>query len=353
MRQSAKYAIASLTLVLIQAPAAAHDGPKADGHGPAGVMVDHMHKAGEVMVGYRYSWSGQSGDLLNGTTVVDDHGILHKACQNPKVVGHEHCMVKPTGMTMQMHMLDIMYAPTDWLTLMVMPQWMGMDMKMDAVPDPSGHGGHQHMGAHAHGTDGLGDTTFGALVKLGGGGGHHLHGGLMFSAPTGSTSERASSGQLTHYMMQLGSGTWDFLPSLTYTGRADRISWGVQLAGVVRMENENDQGYRLGNVAQTTIWGSYRFADWISASVRLLHTYQGTIDGRLDHTGMGMSPADLPANYGGQFYDIGFGINTVVPDGPLKGHRLGVEWLEPLRDDVNGYQQRRDGTLVVNWSKAF
>jgi hypothetical protein len=29
--------------------------------------------------------------------------------------------MKPTDMTMNMYMLDIMYAPTDWLTLMVMP----------------------------------------------------------------------------------------------------------------------------------------------------------------------------------------------------------------------------------------
>ena len=67
----------------------------------------------------------------------------------------------------------------------------------------------------------------------------------------------------------------------------------------------------------------------------------------------GMSPPDLPTNYGGRFYDIGFGINTVIPSGVLAGHRLSAEWLQPLRDDVNGYQQKRDGTLTLNWSKAF
>lgn len=100
----------------------------------------------------------------------------------------------------------------------------------------------------------------------------------MFSVPTGSVDKK-TNGVFTHYMMQPGSGTWDFLPSITYTGRADRFAWGAQVLGVVRMEEENDSGYRLGNVFQATGWGSYRFADWISASVRGLYTDEGQIEG--------------------------------------------------------------------------
>jgi hypothetical protein len=65
------------------------------------------------------------------------------------------------------------------------------------------------------------------------------------------------------------------------------------------------------------------------------------------------SPPDLQPNYGGRFLDVGFGVNTVVPSGPFKGHRFSLEWLEPVYDDVNGYQLERDGTLWLNWSKAF
>jgi len=356
MNKTSSVLIAASVLPLTLASALAHDGaPIPDGHAPAGVMVDHMHKAGELMIGYRYGWSRQGGDYLLGTDAAGENRILHRACDNPPVPGHEHCSMKQSRMTMQMHMLDIMYAPTDWLTLMVMPQWMKMDMTMVPVDDPAAmHSGHgMHMGAHGHGTDGLGDTTFGALVRLSKGASYSFHTGLMFSAPTGSTSEKTSAGQLTHYMMQLGSGTWDFLPSLTYTGNAGRWGWGLQASGVVRLEDENDQGYRLGDVFQTTAWGSYRVADWLSASVRLLRTQQSRIEGSRTHTGSGASPADLPFNYGGNFWDIGFGINTVVPSGALQGHRLGVEWLQPIRDEVNGYQPKRDGSLMVNWSKAF
>lgn len=342
--------IAALALAT-PAIALAHDGPKPDGHAPAGVMVDHMHKGGEFMIGYRYNWAKQAGDTLNGIRKVTDDPILHNACQNPRAVGHEHCMMKQTGMTMQMHMLDIMYAPSDWLTLMLMPQWMDMDMKMDMVD--GAHMGHgMHAGPHGHGTKGFGDTIFGALVKLAEQPGLNFHAGLMFSAPTGSADERNDSGKLTHYMMQLGSGTWDFLPSLTYTGRADRLSWGVQASAVIRMEDENDEGYRVGNVVQGTGWMAYRVTEWMSASLRVVHTHQARVSGFYP-TGSGGSPPDFPANTGGNFCDLGIGINTVVVSGPLKGHRLGVEWLQPLKDNVNGYQQEREGALTVNWSKAF
>lgn len=335
-------------------PALAHDGkPSPDGHAPAGVMVDHLHKAGEFMIGYRYQWMKQDGDTLHGTGSVDDHEIVHNGCSD------HGCSMKQSEMLMQMHMLDLMYAPTDWVTLMAMPMWMSMDMTMAPLEGADmGHGGEHgghggHMGSHSHGTQDFGDTIFGALIKLSEAPGLKLHTGLMFSAPTGDVGKKGSGGAYTHYMMQIGSGTWDFLPSLTYTGRDGNVTWGAQLSGVIRMEDENESGFRFGDVFQATAWGSYKFADWISASVRLLHTQQGEIEGHYNGPHNHASPPDLQYNYGGRFWDVGLGINTVVPDGVLKGHRLGVEWLQPIEDDVNGYQQERVGTLWVNWSKAF
>jgi hypothetical protein len=356
--------------LLVSTPLAAHDGgPLPEGHAPAGVMVDHLHKAGEFMVGYRYGYFRNDGDYLHGTKSVDDHTLRNYACvfpgQDPLAPASNKCRMKQKSMTMHMHMLDIMYAPTDWLTLMVMPMWMSMDMTMTPVAGGmhgggGGHGGH--MGNHSHGTEDFGDTIFGALIQLSSGPGYNLHTGLMVSAPTGPVDKKSScpgghghggGSCFEHYMMQIGSGTWDFMPSLTYTGRMDRWSWGSQIGGVLRLEDENESGYRLGDVFYATAWGSYRLADWISASVRLLHTQQGEIEGHYNGPHKHGSPPDLQYNYGGRFWDIGFGINTVVPSGPLQGHRLGIEWLEPIEDDVNGYQQERDGTLWVNWSKAF
>jgi hypothetical protein len=339
----------------------------ADQHAPAGVMFDHMHKAGEFMVGVRYAYSSAGGDTLHGTNKASDQEIMDNGC-----VPHT-CSMKASSMQMNMYMLDIMYAPTNWLTLMVMPMWMShdmtmkplagahsheeeghehtaMDMAMDMETEHDEHG--MHMGTHSHGTTGFGDTTLGPMIRIFDTGNHEMHTGLMFLAPTGDVDIR-TNGVFTHYGMQPGSGTWDFNPSLTYRGRADRLTWCAQVLGIVRMEQENESGYRLGDVFQATGWGSYLFANWISASVRGLYTEQGKIEGHYNDVHNHSSPPDLQFNYGGRFWDIGFGINTVVPSGALAGLRLSAEWLQPVYDDPNGYQLEREGTLWANASMSF
>lgn len=72
------------------------------------------------------------------------------------------------------------------------------------------------------------------------------------SFPTGSIQEKdvtpMSMGQQVRlpYPMQLGSGTYDLLPGLTYIGRAARWQWGLHASGAVRL-GENDHDYRLGH----------------------------------------------------------------------------------------------------------
>ncbi len=233
-------------------------------------MFDHMHAAGGFMVGYRYAYTTADGGTLHGSQAVDDHVIMNKGC-SPHT-----CSMKASEMTMKMHMLDIMYAPTNRMTLMVMPMWMSHDMTM--VPlrgmghggghgeehedgQEEGHGGQtMHAGPHSHGAEAFGDTIFGPELKLAEGPGYHLHISPMFSAPTGPVDTKMNRA-FTHYGMQIGSGTWDFMPSITYTGRADRLTWGAQVLGIVRMEEENESGYRLGNVVQATGWASYRRLD--------------------------------------------------------------------------------------------
>jgi hypothetical protein len=327
------------------ATASAQHAPSPDSHAPAGVFFDHMHKTGEFMVGYTYNWADWGGDTLHGVAAVDDRTLGNNACQ---FKNGGQCMMKQTGMTMQMHMADIMYAPSDWLNVMVMPQWMTMDMTMGMVPHTMMPGMVMESMDPME-THGFGDTLFGALVRLAEAPGYHIHAGLMFSAPTGSVSDRDNFGFLYPYGMQTGSGTWDFLPSLTYTGRLDRLAWGGQLLGVIRMEGRNEENYRLGDQFQATAWGSYRLIDWLSASARLLFTKQGQVEAR-GFAGMGHMPGDFPYNYGGQFLDVGLGFNVILPESL---GRLGAEWVQPILDDVNGYQQQRVGALFVKWNKSF
>lgn len=330
---------------------------------PAGVMSSHMlENAGEWMIGYNYMYSRQAGDMLQGNNKVSDSAILASNC------GGSQCYVAPDEMIMHMHMFNIMYAPTDWLNLMIMPTFVDMSMGMRSLggaPSPGSpgtssitdyaqvvHANHEHM------TGGLGDTNISALFKLYGDGMHHLHLGVGVSAPTGDVKielRRTHTEELglTHYGMQLGSGTWDLTPSLTYTGHKDKWSWGAQARGIIRLESRNSVGYALGDMLQTTAWGSYKLMNWLSFSVRGVYTTQGSLRGEYNKNHRPIGPMDSPGSYGGEYFDLGFGINATVPTGDLAGNSLSFEWLQPMEDDVNGYQLERDGALSVKWGYAF
>ena len=294
------------------------------------------------MIGYRYLYGLEEGSMLHGDRAIPDENLIRQACNGLP------CRYRPGSMAMQMHMLDIMYAPTDWLSLMLMPQFMDMDMNLEqlagAPPDDSGS--HVHNGPRHHATGGVGDTGLYALVKLLDTPRHHWQAGLGFSAPTGRVDSKVhGESQLTHYGMQLGSGTWDFRPSLTYTGQEDRWFWGAQVTGIQRMENRNASGYRLGHVLQSSTWGGYRLLDSVSATVRGVHTLQNALNGHYLGPHEQSGPMDFPDNYGGQYWDIGLGLNV-----SLAGHSLGVEWLQPVEDAVNGYQMERTGSLYATWN---
>jgi len=347
---------------------------------PAGVMFGHvMTTPGDMMVGYRYMYSRQDGDMLHGTEHVSDQTLISDGCADHGVT----CRTAPSYMNMHMHMLDIMYAPTNWLNLMLMPQFMDMDMNMRGLPGvtpaPNAVADHLHGG---HATGGVGDTGMYALFKLFQGAGHNINMGLGVTAPTGDVDIklRRMHGQgddtgthngFIHYGMQLGSGTWDFKPSLTYTGQVNEWSWGAQASGTKRLEDRNQSGFAFGDVFQSTAWGSYSVFNWLSASVRGIYTVQGAVKGSfnpisgtcsLNHGNNGVPCSDInpkegtmdqPKNYGGRYWDVGLGLNATIPSGSLAGNTLSVEWLQPVEDDVNGYQLERSGTLNATWSYGF
>lgn len=338
-----------------------------DGHGhhhhhhhgagnPAGLMFAHMmDEPGSFMVGYQFMYGRQSGDMLNGSSVPLDSTIVENGCSTDI-----QCRFTPKFMNMKMHMLMFMYAPTDWLNLMVMPQFVDMDMNLRELSGrpPPAQGVHEHTGVGGHETGGVGDTSLSALIKLYDSGMHHLHAGIGVTAPTGDVDLEfrrivQEDGGLIHFMMQLGSGTWDFTPSLTYTGTLDRWSWGAQASGVKRLQDKNESGYALGDLFQTSVWGGYNLTSWLSTTVRGIYTVQGSIRGDFNKFNGRGGPMDFPKNHGGRFWDLGLGVSAYVPSGDLAGNRLSFEWIQPLKDDVNGFQLERDGALSASWSYAF
>lgn len=304
-----------------------------EGHAPAGVMSDHLHRQGEWMLGYRLQRTDYSS-LYRGSKKSDAMAL--------SMAGYS---VMPSKMRMEMQMLDIMYGWSNNLTLILMPQTMQMDMIMTAID--GGHGGHEHS------VSGVGDTIFGGLVRLADNQGYRLHATLAASAPTGSVAEKNADGSFMPYGMQLGTGTWDLLPSLTYSSAREQLSWGAQLSARLPLEEKNESGYQVGEKFSVTAWSAYRVVDWASVSLRLDYSKEGDINGHYNGPHNHSSPAELQPNYGGELINAAVGANFVVQGGVFAGVRLGVEWVSSLSADYNGFQLAQDDGLNMSLSYSF
>ncbi len=167
--------------------------------------------------------------------------------------------------------------------------------------------------------------------------------------------------KIVNFGMQTSSGTWDFKPTLTYSGGIGKVFWGAQVGGTVRLEKRNNSGYVFGDIFNSSLWGGLRWTNWISFTARGLYTSEGRVitegapkivmsdQGPLQHYGA----IDFSANYGGCFVDLGLGVNLHVPQGSFAGHSVRFEWLQPVHTDYNGYQLDRNGALRVTWQYGF
>lgn len=351
---------AALTLAFTGA-ARADGATIAKDHAPIGVMGDHMHKKGEYMFSYRFMRMKMEGSRV-GTTSLSPEEIattvpnrFFGAPMQPSTL-----RVVPLEMTMDMHMLGVMYAPADWVTLMAMGMLVDKGMDHRTFQGPAGT---TVLGQFRTESFGFGDTKLSAMVQLmdrhSGPVTHRAHLNVGVSIPTGSVVETdqiltptgATPSPRLPYPMQLGSGTFDLQPGVTYSAKTKAFSWGAQYLATFRT-GSNDEGYSFGDKHEATAWAQWGPAPWIAFSGRIAFSAQDSIDG-IDAAIVAPVQTADPDFQGGDRLDIGAGVNLAGQHGALSGHRLAVELLFPVYQDLNGPQLETDWTLTVGWQKAF
>jgi hypothetical protein len=323
-----------LTFLSLLAPSFAHEGPwtasRPDGHAPISVMGDHMHEMGEWMVSYRYMTMDMES-LLKGSDSVAPTMMATGFMPN----------MLPTEMTMDMHMFGTMYAFSNKWTLMGMLNYLENEMSM-----PMGK-----MDA-----SGLGDIKVAGLYDLAQwNDGRRVHLKLGLNLPTGSIDEKDSMSRILGYGMQLGSGTYDLEPAITYLGQTESYSYGAQLGGILRI-GENDNDYTLGNKFEASLWGARKITESLSASAKFDYSSQSEVDGA--HKGLttmqkNMSPGNQASSQGRDITTFGLGLNYYFQEGELKGHRFAAEWETPIDQKVNGVQLELDSVWTLGWQYAW
>lgn len=318
---------------------------------PPGVLAAHAPgRAGAFMLGYRIASVRDDRALRTGRGApASDAELASRGCAPAT------CSTRPLRMGMTMHMLDLMLGLSEHASLMLMPQTMSMRMDTRLIEGQGPADPATHFGRHESG--GLGDTQLHLLLALKDTGDERWLLGLGVSAPTGGT---ASSHRRSHqqdrgamdYAMQTGSGTWDLLPSATWLGRAEPWGWGLQLHATRRL-GRNDDGYALGDRWQASAWLSRRLGPVFSTTLRVSRSMDGAIRGERAGPHPQDSPADHAANHGGRLDELALGLVADRLPGALQGSSVGIEWLQPLRQAVRGYQLGRGRGLVLSWTHHF
>ncbi len=292
---------AALSAAMFTFPATAHDGekPRVDDHAPIGVMGDHYHRKGEWMASARLGIMGMT-DPANA-------------------------LMGPQDMDMTMGMLGLMYAPSDKVTLAAGISYIekSMDMLMGGT-------------AMSNTAKGIGDLRLTAIVPLARTARSRVLATLGTSVPVGEKADTNAAGQRLPITLQAGTGSWAFMPGLTYSYFGEGWSLGLQGSAKLWLDH-NSFGEKPGDSYQVTGWVSATVTTNVSLSARLAYDRSGEFEG-----------APVFARDARESLTAYAGANVY-----LGTHRLGLEVGQPVTQDRGTNALGKSTSFMLGWQKAF
>lgn len=292
------------------------------------IDVPHTHDKGEWMFSYHFM-------RMN----MHDHQLDNGQLSDQEVL--QRYMVTPISMDMSMHMLHLMYAPTNRLTLMAMANYTANSM------DHITRNGMEFT----TGSSGFDDITVGGLYSLLELRHGRVVGSLGVSIPVGTTNAKditpMSNGNKVRlpYPMQIGTGTVDPSLALTYFSVHDKYGWGADVRNTFRLY-ENAYRYNTGNFFQTKAWYSIIWSSVFTSTLRLELERRGNYQGQDQALNPMMVYTADPKLRGGTIALGGLGL-CYHPKGALKGARLAVEGKLPVYQNLKGPQLATHDTFKV------
>ncbi|MFN8438573.1 MAG: transporter [Cytophagales bacterium] len=279
---------------------------------PAGVMYSHLHSKNEWMLSYRYQFM----NMKNWN---------HNVSQDEVFKTYN---MSTDAMRMHMHMLMLMYGISDRFTVMLMGHYMSKSMNMLMF----GSSSHNHGGAsmsHQMYTQGLADSKLILTYGLVNSHNHRLLISSGLGLPTGNMQLKGDSSTMYPnkrypYMMQLGSGSFEFPLAMSYIYQNNKLSIGNQFDVNFRIRT-NVLNYKWSPEINNSTWVAYKFLKNTSISLRAENKVLSKILGTDASLYYLAEPAANSNNYGGYVLQTTFGFNQYFDLGPLYACKLGLE----------------------------
>ncbi len=158
--------------------------------------------------------------------------------------------------------------------------------------------------------------------------------GLGVKTPTGSATEKGSSGKFIHAHMQPGTGSWDPLFSVIYT--KDMAPFLVQTDLTYQLTTRNRDGYEFGDSFTANINGRYAVTSSFNLTAGATYLHVNRADDRDGNYTDLTSLMDDPDNTGGDSIWISPGIKVR----PFKNNPAAIDLKAqfPVWERVNGIQ---------------
>lgn len=303
---------------------------------PIGVFGSTIHARGDVMLSYRFEREDYDG-LMQGT---QDLPISEVATEYEVV---------PTALRVSRHVFEAMWAPVEEFTLVLTVPFYEKQLDWQ-------------VGASGPSTTttvvGFGDVSLTFLYRVFEDERNRVHLNLGIGFPSGSIKESQpvpGSGETIErlpYVMQLGSGTIDLRPGVTYNGYWRGLFWGGQIWGTLQA-GTNSSNYTKGNEYELTAWAGRKWARWFGTGFRLAWQQNFNPEGEDLLMLTTDSPLNDAFNQASRRLDALFGVDFYVTGGSLRGLRLSVEAGLPAYLSLDGPQLRNRWSLTAGAQYAF
>jgi hypothetical protein len=302
---------------------------------PAGVFHAMTLVEDDWMISYRYFVQSYDG-MRDGRDNISTSSLLGPG------KGYQST---PKDMITQTHVFEALYGYDDDWTLFAMMPYVRKDMTTATLAD-----------SYDTDSEGIGDLRFGVIrtIKERENTMFRVH--LGVSIPTGTYDEKdrdENGNNVTlPYVMQSGTGTFDFYPGAVFMKQMDGWTWGVQTQGRVHI-GKNDDDWAVSDSNHFTGWYAKELSQTIAGSLRLDFFSWGDYHGSSDDLDPSLNPANDPHRQGGNRLDLLGGLNFELGDGYDQLHRVAIEVGAPVDEWLDGPQLSSEWMATVGWQLSF
>ena len=321
------------------------------------ILALHIKRADEPKrsrwrIAYRFLHANFDGNR-DGTADIPDEEVLFRLGTEDRT--RDNFPIVPLTIVQKAHMFDVGFDFDEkWQFSLLLPYITQETDHISIVP-----GFDQFIIS----SSGIGDILLSATHAVWSQESHVVLASLGISLPIGSIDEigptprEPGTDTQLPFTMQIGSGTYDLAPSLTYAAGNGDWSWGGLVRNRTRL-GENNRNYRLGDSLTLSAWLTKPVSKWLAPSAKLVFRSWGRIEGRDEELLPPNLPPEFPfpaavtdpSKFGGKKLNLHGGSRLTWPGGWLANGAFEGDIAVPIYQSLNGPQPKEIWRCEMEWS---